>query len=526
MNERVAQISAIARRAVQDSDWATVNTCAQQILGQDSASPEGYFLTGLVMKASRRPAKAAEAFERALELDAGRYDAAIELADQHSIARRNGLAAALLSEYAGALSNSPLYLNMAGTVYADIGLPERALPLYRKANELQPRVDLFQANIAACSVFLGDLEEAQEIYKGLLDRYPTHQRNHYHLARIEKARDTKHIEQMKKVLRSTNLSPERNVYIYFAIGKELEDLEEWEEAFRYYKMGGDAVASVANYDVNTDLQFIDKIIEVCDADWLGSAANKMSRSAPYKTPIFVVGLPRTGTTLADRIVSSHSQVESVGETEFIQMVLRLMSGLKTTEKMSEAIVEAAARQKSILLSDGYLKAVNYRLSDKPYFVEKLPLNYLYLGFIAKAYPHARIVCMKRNPMDTCFSMYKQVFTWPYKFSYTLDALGRYYVAYDRLCTHWRGVLADRLIEVEYEALTTDPEGQTKSLLQKVGLDFEDACLDFHRNTTACTTASSVQVRERIHSRSVNRWTNFAKHLQPLKETLENAGIAI
>ena len=478
------------------------------------------------MKASRRPARATEAFARAIELDAGRYDAAIELADQHSIARRNGLAAELLAEFVGALGNSPLYLNMAGTVYSDIGMPERALPLYRRANELQPRVDLFQANLAACSVFLGDLEAARDIYKELLDRYPTHQRNHYHLARIQKARDTKHVEQMKDVLRSTNLSPERNVYIYYAIGKELEDLGAWDEAFRYYKMGGDAVASVANYDVDADLQFIDKIIDVCDVDWLGSDANPMSGNTPEKTPFFVVGLPRTGTTLAERILASHSQVESVGETEFIQMVLRLMSGLKTTEKMSASIIEAAAREKMILLSDGYLKAVNYRLSDKPCFVEKLPLNYLYLGFIAKAYPHARIVCVKRNPMDTCFSMYKQVFTWPYKFSYTLDVLGRYYLAYDRLSNHWRDVLGDRLIEVEYEALTGNPQGQTRSLLKKVGLDFEDACLDFHRNTTACTTASSVQVREEIHTRSVDRWTNFAKHLQPLKETLENAGIAI
>lgn len=526
MNEQLAQFSAIARNAVQHQDWGTVDTCAQEILGRDSASPEGYFLTGLVMKASNRPVKASEAFAKSLELDAGRYDAAIELADQHSIARRNGEAAVLLSRYEGALGNSPLYLDKAGTVYSDIGMPERAWPLYKKANELQPRVDLFQANLAACSVYLGKIEEAKEIYKRLLQRFPTHQRNHYYLARLEKARDTRHIEQMKEVLRSTSLPPPRNVFIYYAIGKEFEDLEDWDEAFRYFKMGGDAVADVASYDMSTDLQLIDRIIDVCSADWLATGADKSSSSGSHKTPIFIVGLPRTGTTLTERILSSHSQVESVGETEFVQMVLRRESGVKSTEKMSTKIIEAVSREKMDLLSDGYLNAVKYRLGDSPFFIDKLPFNYLYLGFIAKAWPHARIVLLNRNPMDACFAMYKQVFTWAYKFSYTLDGLGRYYVAYDRLCAHWRDVLGDQLIEVDYETLVADHEGQTRMLLQTIGLNFEDACLDFDQNTKPSATASSVQVREKIHTRSVNRWTNFARHLQPLKETLEDAGIAL
>jgi len=511
---------------VQQQDWMTVHTCAQEILRQDSTSPEGYFLTGLVMKASNRPVAASEAFARALELDAGRYDAAIELADQHSMARRNGDAAKLLFRYEGALGNSPLYLDKAGTVYSDIGMPERAWPLYKKANELQPRVDLFQANLASCSVYIGEIELAKKIYKRLLKRFPAHQRNHYHLARLGKARTTKHIEQMREVLRSTNMPPDKNIFIYYAIGNEYEDLEEWEEAFRYYKMGGDAVASVANYDVNADLQLIDKIIAVCNGDWLAAEASEASSDGRQKTPIFVVGLPRTGTTLIERILASHSQVESVGETEFVQSVLRRESGIGTTEKMTPAIVEATANKDISLLARGYFNAVHYRLSDNPWFVDKLPLNYLYLGFIAKAYPHAPIICLKRNPMDACFAMYKQLFTWAYKFSYTLDDLARYYVAYLRLFNHWRDVLGDRLIEVEYEELVADQEVQTRSLLRRVRLDFEDACLNFDQNKTPSTTASSIQVRERIHTRSVNRWTYFEKHLQPLKESLEDAGIAL
>jgi hypothetical protein len=173
-----------------------------------------------------------------------------------------------------------------------------------------------------------------------------------------------------------------------------------------------------------------------------------------------------------------------------------------------------------------MEAVGYRLGDEPMFIDKLPFNYLYLGFIAKGYPHARIVHLRRHPLDACFAMYKQVFTWAYKYSYTLNDLGRYYVAYDRLLEHWRETLGDRLIEVEYESLVADLEPQTRALLDKLGLPFEQACLDFHKNITASTTASSVQVREKAHTRSVNRWKNFERHLKPLKDYLEKAGIVV
>jgi tetratricopeptide (TPR) repeat protein len=526
MDEQRSILSVMARKAAQKRDWVAVNNCAKEILKQNNESPEGHFLTGLVEKGSRRPAKAAKAFAAALELDAGRYDAAIELANQYFIARRNADAADLLGTYVDMLDNSPRYLDMAGTVYSDIGMPERAWPLFQKANELQPGMDLFQANLAACGVFLGKIKEAGDIYRRLLKKYPAHQRNHYQLARLEKASDVVHVKQMKEILRSINLPPEQNVFMYYAIGKELEDLEQWDESFQYYKMAGDAVASVAEYDVVTDIQIFDKLIETCSADWLSSDMKTASTDDSKKTPIFIVGLPRTGTTLTERIVSSHSQVKSVGETQLMQMVLRRESGVESVERLTPAMIDAAAKIDIGVIGNGYMDAVAYRLGAEPMFIDKLPFNFLYLGFIAKAYPHARIIHLKRNPMDACFAMYKQVFTWAYQFSYTLDGLGRYYIAYDRLIDHWRETLGNRLIEVEYEALVADQERQTRALLEKLGLDFEEACLNFDQNITASTTASSVQVREKIHTRSVNRWANFAKHLQPLKDQLGNADIAV
>jgi hypothetical protein len=242
---------------------------------------------------------------------------------------------------------------------------------------------------------------------------------------------------------------------------------------------------------------------------------------PRGTPIFIVGLPRTGTTLTERIISSHSQVESADESMFMQIAIKRVSRLAGKESMSPAIIEAAAKRDIGLIAERYLDAVDYRLSGMPMFIEKLPENFLYLGFIARAFPDAHIIHLRRNPMDACFAMYKQSF---FKFAYTLENLGRYYVAYDRLRSHWQDVLKDRVIEVEYESLVTDQESQTRRLLDKLGLAFEPACLAFEQNKAPSVTASQVQVREKIHSRSVDKWKRFERELLPLRRHLENAGI--
>jgi len=331
---------------------------------------------------------------------------------------------------------------------------------------------------------------------------------------------------MQAILKNTESTDDKNIFMYYALGKELEDLERWQESYSYYKKGGDAVCSVAKYEISNDVALIDKIIKTCNADWLKKGIEKANKLKSKKTPIFIVGLPRTGTTLTERIISSHSLVESVGETQFMQMVLRRESGVQSIENMNSEMIEALVDTDPEAIAKGYIDSVNYRLAKEPFFIDKLPFNFLFLGFIAKAWPDARIIHLGRNPMDACFSMYKQIFTWAYKFSYSLDGLGQYYVAYDRLRNHWREVLQDRLIEVEYESLVSDTENQTRLLLEKLGLNFEQSCLDFDKNKTPSATASSVQIREKAHSRSINKWQRFSEELNPLKEYLINAGIDV
>jgi len=523
MQQAFADISAKARLAAQKNDWATVGRCAAQLVAQDPQDPEGHFLAGLTEKAAGRPRRAAECFAQALALDPARYDAAIELASRCSLDDRQAEAFALLQRYEPALGNSPRYLDMAGLAWSSIGLHDRAWPLHRRANELQPGVPRFKANLAACAVYLGRIDEAEAIYRELLVREPAHQRNHYQLARLKTAQDDAHIRQMQEVLRAGGLAPARNIYLYYAIGKELEDLGRWDEAFGYYRMAGDAATSVSRYDVATDVALIDAIIACCSAEWIAAPPIPAPAAATGRNPIFIVGLPRTGTTLTERILASHSQVESIGETMQLPATLRRVSGIGTADEVTPQVVAAAAKQDPALVAAGYLEAIRHRLGAKPMFIEKFPENFLYLGFIARAWPEARLVYLGRHPMDACFAMYKQSY---FRYAYSLDSVGRYYVAHDRLLRHWRSALGERLVEVRYESLVADQEGETRALLARLGLPFEPACLEFEKNVTASATASAVQVREKMHDRSVNRWRHFERHLEPLRRVLEDAGIAV
>jgi predicted Zn-dependent protease len=521
----VDKASSAARIAVHKNDWRTVRRYAQEILLRNNRDAEGYFLSGLVEHAAKRPDRAITAFDRALQLDPSRYDAAIELASQYARNRDFRKAFLLLKKYASHLDDNPRYLNMAGSAYTIIKKWHNAWPLFRKASELQPNNDLFRSNVAYCATTLGKIDVARKTYQSLLRRHPHHMRNHYSLSKLQTAIDDAHITEMKLVLRETKLQPHRNVYLYYALGKELEDLEQWVESFEFYKMGGDAITSVSTYRLQDDIDVIDMIIDVCDSDWLNSPGGLRGSQAD-KTPVFVLGLPRTGTTLTDRILSSHSQIESTGENQFMEMAIRSESGIHSNDIINTEMI-AAYRDRDIApVARKYLEAGDYLLGNKRFFIDKMPQNFMYLGFIAKAFPDARIVHLNRNPMDACFAMYKQVFSWAFRCSYTLQDLGHYYVAYSRIMRHWRNVLGDRIIEVAYEELVSSHEDQTRILLDRIGVDFEDACLTFHQNETATASASSTQVREKIHTRSVGRWKRFAKQLMPLQKYLESQGIDV
>lgn len=525
-NLNISQLGIEARKAMRVRNWGAVQYCAKQILALEPQSPEGNFLLGLVYKAKKQPEDAVKYFESAYSIDGRRYDAAVELSSQYLISKRYKDAYYLLIDQVEKLDNSPLYLDMAGTNFVELGLPETAIELYKKAVALQPNVDLFLANLAACLVYLGDIDTAEKIYKKLLSRFPKHQRNHYHLSRLRKAKDRTHIAQMESVLVNENLPPEKNIFLYFAIGKESEDIGDYEEALKYYQLGGGAIKRSSNYDVANDVNFLEAIQSTCTKEFMASPISSENAFGDC-TPIFIVGFPRTGSTLIERILSSHKDVEAIGETQHVENILRILSGIEVKGRMSDSMIESLTPERLAGFSEMYRDSIGYLLSGKKYFIEKLPFNFQYIGFIAKAIPNAKFIYTDRHPMDCCLAMYKQLFTWAYMYSYDFNDLADYFIAHQSLKKHWENVLGtEKLITVKYESFVESVEEQTATLLEKLGLPFDEQCLNFENNQRASMTASSVQVRNKVHNQSVGLWKKFMPNLQPLADALGDKGVKI
>lgn len=514
----INNISNYARQLVPQFRWSEISKLADEIITLAPEDAEGYFLKGLSQARMHQPRLALESFEKALKIDDKRYDAAIELAAQYIVSKRNGDAYKLLEQYRELLDNSPRYLDSAATSYVQIGMPERATTLYERALQLQPNVEIFKGNLAACYGYVGEIEKAKNIYLELLSRNPSHQRNHYLLSRLEKVKDHSHIDQMLNYLNQSKIPDKNCIFIHSAIGKEYEDLKEWDLSFKHYKLSGDAATQVANYHCKEDTDLINTTISAFTAQWYAQtppADDKLS-----KTPIFIISLPRSGSTLTERIIGSHPLVQSLGETQFLPKNIRQVTGVESQTQISNEIISQAAYADYNAIAEGYLNDIQYRLNDNPYFIEKLPYNFLFAGVITKAFPNAKLIYIDRDPIDVCFAMYKQVFTWAYKFSYDLENLAEYFNHHKKLLKHWHKLLGDKLITVQYEALVSDPEAQIKQLLKALGLEYHPDCLNFHENKSASTTASSTQIRSKIHTESVKKWTHFENHLQPLIQNLE------
>jgi hypothetical protein len=269
------------------------------------------------------------------------------------------------------------------------------------------------------------------------------------------------------------------------------------------------------------------IIEAFDARRLAPAGRG---GAGDGAPIFIVGLPRSGTTLVDRILSSHSQVQSLGEINDLSYALIAQAQRPEDEERGPPdrleLIRRSAQLDFAALGSDYLRRVAGYPRDKPRFIDKTPWNFLYLGLIALALPQARIIHLRREPMDSCLALYKTLFRSGSPYSYDLGDLARYYLAYHRLMEHWRRALPGRVLEVDYERLVQSQESATRELLEGCGLAFEPQCLEFHRNSAPAATASAVQVREPIHARSVGIWKDYARWLVPLAAALREGGVAI
>ena len=307
-------------------------------------------------------------------------------------------------------------------------------------------------------------------------------------------------------------------HLCFALGKALEDRGEYEESFRYYERGNAFKKSESRFDLGAMERNLRLQASLCTREFLAARAGG---GCQRPDPIFIVGLPRSGSTLIEQILASHSQVEGTMELADIPRMIQQLSGRENRDAPSRypALLADLAPAERLRLGEKYIADTRVYRTDKPYFIDKMPNNFRHIGLIHLILPNARIIDARREPLACCFSNFKQLFASGQEFTYSLEDIGRYYRAYVDAMAHWDAVLPGRILRVQHESVVEDLEGNVRRLLDFLGLPFEAACIEFYRTERSVRTASSEQVRQPIYKEGIDQWRNFEPWLGPLKSAL-------
>ena len=408
---------------------------------------------------------------------------------------------------------------LLGSIHAELARPELAEREYSQALMLDPECDDALLGLGHLRMELGQMDEAEGLFRRALEYKPDNLAARIHLTQVKKvnADDENFAALLGEERKSAELSENRRMSLNFALGKCYDDTRDYDRAFAHFMAGCNGKRAKLAYDPEHAARQFAGLMEIFDR-----AAIDRLRGAgdPSGAPVFVLGMPRSGTTLTEQIIASHPDVYGAGELhDLLRIAERNINGAAEPATFPENL-RALDRQTLTAWGAEYVAGLRQRAPDAKRVTDKMPANYFAVGLIHLMLPNARIIHVSRNPVDTCLSCYTRLFNRKQEHTYDLAELGRYYVHYARLMRHWREVLpAGAFLDVRYEDIVADQEGQARKLIAYCGLDWNDACLDFHNTKRSIRTASVTQVRQPIYSSSVERWRHYRKHLGPLLDAL-------
>jgi tetratricopeptide (TPR) repeat protein len=396
---------------------------------------------------------------------------------------------------------------------------ERALEAYERAATLQPHEPMLRLSIGHAQKTLGHRSESEAAYKAALALKPTMGSAWWGLADLKNyVFSAGEVTQMHALLKGALPDPDA-AQLHFALGKALEQRQDYPRAFGHYAQGNALRRLAAPFDIGAFERRSARIRAFFDAPFLESYAGSGDAS---RAPIFIVGLPRSGSTLIEQILASHSHVEGTMELPNIVTLVHQFDELAASRDGYPETLRGIAREALAALGQRYLEETRPLRSGRERFTDKLPNNFSHIGLIHLILPNATVIDARRHPMDACFSTFKQHFASGQTFSYDLNDLGRYYRVYLSLMDHWGSVLPGKVLRVQYEDMVREPEVQIRRLLTHCGLEFEPACLAFHETRRSVRTASAEQVRQPIYTSAVAHWRHFERELEPLREALGDA----
>jgi tetratricopeptide (TPR) repeat protein len=531
---QISQWHRAAQQALRAGRLQEAHQHCLAILTADQAHADAWFLCGLIAAQNGQFAKAAQIIQRAIGLAPGKAEYHTELGRQYLAQRLSRQALAEALKALALHPADPPVLNSLGVLFSHLGEHGRGLSCFdAAAGTLEPGLSHrfpaqwqadFHFNHAASLKFAGRFEEAAAAYERAIELQPALFRAHSALAQLRRqTRKNNHLARLQ-ALREKVTSPLDQLHLGHALAKEWEDIGEYANALESLAWGKERQRRSANYSFAQDAALFARVMTVFDR-------TLFDRLAPLggcdsTEPVFIVGMPRSGTTLVEQILAAHSGVFAAGELQNFPVQVQQMANKGSREVLDVGTMEQSAALDMAALGSAYLESTRPRTGLSPHFTDKLPLNFIYLGLIRLALPKARLICLRRDPMDTCLSNYRQLFAAGfrhYHYSYDLLDCGRYYLLFDRLIKHWRAVLPGGLLEIDYELVVRHPETAVKTLLDYCQLPWEDRCLDFHSGVNSVATASAVQVRQPLYQGAINRWRHYGEAMQPLLELLRQGG---
>jgi tetratricopeptide (TPR) repeat protein len=506
----------LATIRAQCGDYDEALRLVRRALRKKPTSAEAHNTLGVVLRATKQHQAAAASHRRALSLNPNYVSAYSNLGIVLSELGRHTEAAVVL-ERALQLDTAfaPIHNNF-GIVLQALGQPLKAIAHYEKAIAIAPNYADAQANLGSAFTEIGRLAEAERAYEMAVKLSPRTAQYYHQLATTKRfTKDDPYFAAMEAII-SGPISAEEQMHLCFALGKAYGDINDSKISFGYFVKANTLKRQQVIYDEVKALAELEQTMTVFTAEMM---TEKQESGARSSVPVFIVGMPRSGTTLVEQILARHSRVSAGGELEDF--------GVATTDlctSVGRPFPEAAnglTRVDLERLGRDYLGRIAAIAEGAERITDKLPTNFRFVGLIHLALPDAKVIHVRRDPVDTCLSCFSLFFRGDQPFTYDLGELGRYYRTYERLMQHWREILPRGvMIEVQYEDIVADFEGQAHRIVAHCGLEWEEGCLAFHEAARAVRTASATQVRQPIYSTSVGRWRTYRELLGPLLSALD------
>lgn len=455
--------------------FSTIN----RALALDNKDPKSHFIAGLALMTNGEQPEAIKAFETTIKL---------------------------------APNFGPAYNNL-GSLMEAAGKVSDAKAHYQVAIKIDCKNAQAQTNLASIMIAQGDLEQAKKHLLAAIKARPDHIEAHHNLSGIKKyKKNDEDLQILKQIAKDpSRLSPINQVRLYFVLGKAYADILDHDQAFQYYNQGNAKMRSGLDYDETSAAAFNEALITVFDEEYV-SGPQISDNNDP--TPVFIVGMPRSGSTLVEQIIAGHSDVYAAGELTTLGTIIK-----SKVENFPHGLEALSDRELNSIGQD-YLAEIKKVAPNAKRIIDKMPGNYRFVGLISKILPGAHVIHTQRSAMDCCLSIYTRLFLEPLHYAYDMAELGRYYTLYQDLMKHWQAVLSEeRMTDVKYEDVVVDLEGEARRLIKFIGLDWQEAVLEFHSQKGAVKTASAAQVRKPIYKTSIERWKPYEKNLEPLIKSL-------